>query len=85
MVPNAAVSTHVGNFIDTPSDAMDKMYDVNYKSVHILIREFIPLMENRKGANIIIMSSITAFEANRLIGFYGITKTMLVIMAKLMA
>ena len=31
------------------------------------------------------MSSFTAFEADRYIGFYSITKTMLVIMAKLMA
>ena len=64
---------------------MDKMYDVNYKSIHMLVKECLPLMENRKGANIILMSSIGAFEADKMIGFYAITKTMLVIAAKLMA
>ena len=85
LVPNAAVSTHFGLFIDTPAEAMDKMYEINYKSVHMLVKECIPLMENRKGANIILMSSLGAFEPEKVIGFYSITKTMLVIMAKLMA
>ena len=51
----------------------------------MLVKECRPLMENRKGANIILMSSVGAFEADKIIGFYAITKTMLVIAAKLMA
>ena len=68
LIPNAAVSTHFGAFIDTPAKAMDKMYEVNYKAVHLLIKEFLPLMERRKGANIIVMSSYAAYEPNNAIG-----------------
>jgi dehydrogenase/reductase SDR family protein 4 len=44
LVPNAANSTHFGRFIDTKEVDMDKMFDVNFKSVFLLIKEAIPLM-----------------------------------------
>ncbi len=55
-------STHFGNFLDTSDKDMDKMFDVNYKGVFLLIKEALPFMKNRKGANICIMSSVGAYE-----------------------
>ena len=42
-------------------------------------------MIGRKGANILFMSSYSAYEPPNLIGFYGITKTMMISMAKILA
>ncbi|EGR28600.1 hypothetical protein IMG5_172120 [Ichthyophthirius multifiliis] len=85
LIPNAAVSLYMGTFTDTPEKAMDKMYEVNYKGVLFLIKEALPYMKNRKGANIILISSISGYEQINMIGFYGITKTMVLCMNKLLA
>lgn len=42
-------------------------------------------MEGRKGANIICMSSYTAYDPANEIGFYSITKSMLTAMTKMVA
>ena len=64
---------------------MDKMYDINFKGVFLIIKEALPFMQDRKGANIVILSSYAAYEPLTSIGFYSITKTMLVVMGKLIA
>jgi NAD(P)-dependent dehydrogenase (short-subunit alcohol dehydrogenase family) len=45
LIPNAAVSTYMGTFSDTPENAMDKMYEVNYKGVFFLIKEALPYLK----------------------------------------
>jgi len=42
LVPNAAVSTHFGTFMDTSEAAMDKMWEVNVKGVFLLCKEALP-------------------------------------------
>jgi dehydrogenase/reductase SDR family protein 4 len=64
---------------------MDKMYEVNFRGAFSLVKESLPLMQGRKGANIILMSSYAAYEPDPTIGFYSITKTMLVVMAKILS
>jgi dehydrogenase/reductase SDR family member 4 len=44
LIPNAAVSTHFGTFLDTPETAMDKMFEINFKGVFLLIKEALPFM-----------------------------------------
>lgn len=83
-MPNAAVSTHFGSFLDTDEKQMDKMFEVNVKGVFTLIKEAFPHMEKRKGSNIVIISSYVAYNPNSTIGFYSITKTMLVAMNKIL-
>jgi len=80
LVPNAAVSTHFGSFIETTEVQMDKMYDVNFKSAFFLIKEALPLLKARKGSNVVVISSYAAYDQNKELGFYSITKTMLVAM-----
>ena len=75
----------MGAFSDTPENAMDKMYDINFKGVLFLVRDALPLMRERKGANIILVSSLSGYEPESVIGFYGITKTMVLVMNKLLA
>lgn len=64
---------------------MDKMYEINFKGVFLLIKEALPFMQSRKGANIVILSSFAAYEPEQTIAFYSITKTMLVVMGKIIA
>ena len=64
---------------------MDKKYEINIKSTFLLIKEALPFMENRKGANIIILSSFAAYELGNTLGFYSITKTALVGMMKVLS
>ena len=71
LVPNVAVSTFFGNFLDMNEQAMDKMYDINIKSTFLLIKEAYPLMKGVKGANILILSSYAAYEPDRSIGKMG--------------
>lgn len=85
IIPNAAVSTYMGSFLETPEAAMDKMYEINYKGVLFLVRDAIPYMRDRKGANVILVSSLSGYEQEQMIGFYGITKTMVLVMNKLLA
>lgn len=72
-------------FLDTEEKELDKMYDVNFKSVFFLIQEALPFMEGRKGASIIVMSSLGSIETESVLGFYSITKTMLNVLVKLVA
>ncbi len=43
--------------MDTPEAAMDKMYDINFKSAFYLAQEAIPYLKKRPNSNIIVMSS----------------------------
>ena len=61
------------------------MFEINFKSTYFLIKEALPHMKNRKDSNIIIMSSVSGYEPSNVIGFYSITKTMLVSMTKILA
>lgn len=75
----------MGAFSDTPEVAMDKMYDINFKGVLFLVRDSLPLMRERKGSNIILVSSLSGYEPENVLGFYSISKTMVLVMNKLLA
>lgn len=60
------------------------MFDVNIKGAFHLIKESFPHMEKRKGSNIVLISSYAGYTPNPSIGFYSITKTMLVAMNKIL-
>lgn len=38
LICNAAVSTHMGNFLEATEPQIQKMWDINYKSVYFLIQ-----------------------------------------------
>jgi dehydrogenase/reductase SDR family protein 4 len=42
LIPNAAVSTHMGNFFEANEEQISKMWDINYKSAFLLIQEALP-------------------------------------------
>ena len=64
---------------------MDKIFLVNFKGALLLISEALPFMKGRKGANIVLMSSLSGYVALDTVGFYSISKTMILVMNKLLA
>lgn len=85
MVPNAAVSTQMGAFIDAQEDQIQKMLDINYKSTFFLIQETLPYLKIQPNSSIVILASYAAYDLPNLIGHYAITKTMLVALTKILA
>ena len=85
LIPNAAVSTHMGNFLDATDIQISKMWDINYKSTFLLIQEAMPELRKRPGSTIVILSSYAAYSVSSVIGHYSITKTALVAMTKALA
>lgn len=85
LVPNAAVSTQMGQFIDAKDEQIQKMLDINYKSTFFLIQEAIPHLRKQKDSSIVILASYAAYDLPSIIGHYAITKTMLVAMTKILA
>ena len=85
LVPNAAVSTHMGTFIDANDVQIQKMLDINYKSTFFLIQEALPHLRKQKDSAIAILASYAAYDLPATIGHYSITKTMLVAMTKILA
>ncbi|XP_068724264.1 dehydrogenase/reductase SDR family member 4-like isoform X2 [Montipora capricornis] len=85
LVSNAAVNPVFGPLIQTPEDAWDKIFDVNLKSAFMLAKDTIPLMEKRRGGSVIFISSIAAFKPFRGLGAYGVSKTALVGLTKVLA
>ena len=84
-MPNAAVSTHFGNQFDISEKAYDKLWDLNVKSTFFLIKEALDMLrEAGEGANICIISSVTATNPSWTIGVYGSTKAALENMIKWM-
>lgn len=60
LIPNAAVSTHMGNFLDATDVQISKMLDINYKCTFLLIQEAMPELRKRPGSTIVILASYAA-------------------------
>jgi len=82
LVPNAAVNPYFGSILATPESAYDKIFDVNVKSTFMLIQEAVPMMEGRKNASIVIVSSVAAFVPSEQLGIYSVSKTALIGLTK---
>ena len=85
LVANIAASLHVGKAMAIEERAFDKMFEVNVKSTFFLIKEYLDLLKAAKGqASVLIVSSTAGYSPPDLIGVYGITKTALLGMTKLL-
>ncbi len=73
-VANAAVNPYYGPLHEIPSDAFDKVFLNNVKSVLWLASLTIPAMAERGGGSFITVGSIGGIIANTVIGAYGMSK-----------
>nr|XP_039265708.1 dehydrogenase/reductase SDR family member 4-like [Styela clava] len=83
LINNAGVNAHTGTFLDTPETAFDKAFDVNVKANFCLIRDAVPHMgkQNKQGS-IVITSSMSGFQPQRMPSAYAVSKSALFSLTK---
>ena len=61
LVPNAAVSLRMTNMMDAEESQLQKMFDINYKSTFMLIKESLPFLRKQQGSSIVLISTLGAY------------------------
>ena len=82
LICNAGMNPYFGSMLATPESAFDKIFDINVKSTFMLIQEAMPLIEGRRKASIVIVSSLGGYVSNNLLGVYSVSKTALLGLTK---
>ncbi|XP_046641179.1 dehydrogenase/reductase SDR family member 4-like [Daphnia pulicaria] len=88
LISNAAVNPDSGRLMKCTEEVWDKIFDTNVKSSFFLAKEALPHMEKRGKASIIFISSIGGYAPNyamEFMGAYGLSKTAVLGLTKLMA
>lgn len=85
LVPNAAVSVHMGKTLKTTAAEFDKTFDINVKSVFLLAKETYELLLKGTKPAILLVSSIAAYNGDDRLGIYSVTKTALLGLNKILA
>ncbi|XP_066458085.1 dehydrogenase/reductase SDR family member 4-like [Eleutherodactylus coqui] len=85
LVSNAAVNPFVGNILDSTEEVWEKILDVNIKATFLLVKLVVPKMQERGGGSIVIVSSAVAFSSLTGLGPYGVSKTALLGLTKVLA
>lgn len=80
LISNAAVNPMEGPLISAPSDAIDKILDINIKAALLLVQQAVPHM--KRGGRIVLISSVTAFQPPAPIAMYAVSKTALLGLTK---
>jgi len=84
LVSNAAVNPTFGPILDTPETSWDKIFDVNLKCSFLLARDCYPHLEKR-GGNMLFVSSVGGYQPFPMIGAYSVSKTALLGLVKALA
>ncbi len=74
LVCNAATNPVYGPMVDAGDDAFSKIMETNVLSVYQLCNMVCPLMAERGGGSVIVISSIAGLRGNTVIGIYGVSK-----------
>lgn len=74
LVCNAASNPVYGSMTEVSDAAFDKIINNNVRSNFWLCNQVAPLMAERGGGSLILVSSISGFAGNKNLGVYGISK-----------
>jgi len=74
LVCNAAVNPYYGPLANIPDEAFDKIMSSNIKSNLWLCNLAIPVMAEKGGGSVVIVSSIGGLRGSAMLGAYGISK-----------
>ncbi|XP_078389809.1 dehydrogenase/reductase SDR family member 4 isoform X2 [Cetorhinus maximus] len=85
LVSNAAVNLFMGRALDCSEEAWDKTFEVNVKAVFLLTKLVVPHMEQRGRGSIVLVGSIAGYRPFPTIGPYGVSKTALLGLTKVLA
>ncbi|XP_077868988.1 dehydrogenase/reductase SDR family member 4-like [Saccoglossus kowalevskii] len=83
LVSNAACSPMFGPVLEVSiSRTITTIFDINVKATFLLIKEIVPHIEKRGGGNIVMISSLSGYTLEKMIGAYGVSKTALLGLTK---
>ncbi|GJR12666.1 serine/threonine-protein phosphatase BSL3-like protein [Tanacetum coccineum] len=82
IVSNAAANPSIDAILDSQESALDKLWKINRKTAILLLQDASPHLT--KGSSIVFISSLSAFQPPSSIAMYGVTKTALLGLTKLM-
>ena len=74
LVGNAATNPYFGPLLEIEGRAWDKVMGTNVRSNLWLCNRVIPVMAERGGGAVILVSSIAAFKGDNLLGAYAVSK-----------
>lgn len=74
LVNNAGISGAAGNLWETTAEEMDRVYNLNLRSVFLMCKEIIPYMLNQNYGRIVNIASIAGKEGNPKMVPYSATK-----------
>ncbi|WVZ62937.1 hypothetical protein U9M48_012627 [Paspalum notatum var. saurae] len=75
LVSNAAANPSVDGILEMKESVLDKLWDINVKASILLLQDAAPHL--RKGSSVIIVSSIAGYNPEKGLAMYGVTKTAL--------
>ncbi|XP_037116698.1 dehydrogenase/reductase SDR family member 4 [Syngnathus acus] len=85
LVSNAAVNPFFGNLMDTTEEVWDKVMSVNVKAAFLMTKLVVPHMAKRGGGNVVLVSSVAAYQPMQGLGAYSVSKTALVSLTRALA
>ncbi|KAK9084745.1 hypothetical protein Sjap_025156 [Stephania japonica] len=83
LVSNAAVNPSVSTILETKESVLDKLWEINVKAGILLLKEAAPHL--KKGASVVLISSIAGYQPDSGLAMYGVTKTALLGLTKALA
>mmetsp|Transcript_9447 Transcript_9447/g.12341 ORF Transcript_9447/g.12341 Transcript_9447/m.12341 type:complete len:204 (+) Transcript_9447:342-953(+) len=85
VVSNAAVNPLAGPTLDLPENLYDKIMDVNVKSYWKLVKLCKPFFCSVNGGSIVFISSVGGYQPSPPVGIYGMSKSALIALAKVLS
>ncbi|XP_044735952.1 dehydrogenase/reductase SDR family member 4-like isoform X2 [Chrysoperla carnea] len=82
LVSNAGIHTKLGYVLESDESSWDEIFHVNVKCSFLLAKEALPYLRERKGSNIVFVSSISGLHPYPYIGAYSVSKTALIGLTK---
>lgn len=83
VVSNAAANPTTDTILETRESTLDKLWEINVKAAILVLQEAAPHL--KKGASVILVSSIAGYEPTASMAMYGVTKTALLGLTKALA
>ncbi|KAF9672139.1 hypothetical protein SADUNF_Sadunf11G0009600 [Salix dunnii] len=83
VVSNAAVNPSTDSILETQESVLDKLWEINVKAAILLLKDAAPHM--KKDSSVILISSIGGYHPHSSMAMYGVTKTALFGLTKVLA
>ncbi|KAL5574776.1 hypothetical protein UlMin_016475 [Ulmus minor] len=83
IVSNAATNPDASKILETKETVLDKLWETNVKASILLLKDAAPHL--KKGSSVVLVASIVAFQQPGPWSMYGVTKTALLGLTKVLA